>query len=847
MRIPRTLGKPVIYPTIPLAECLAKTTEQECQPGPGQTVETHSRIVGRVAEEIIGRYPEQLRRALFIDEAGLIAALHDIGKISPGFQDRIYRALKQDRQISQDPDLDRKCGFHANVSSAALSDTSKDAALIVGRHHGSSHTKLLHATDEIVGGEEWQQLRQTLLQRLCEYFSMSLPSSIAERHIDVLSGLTSVSDWIGSAACSSLSEPLSEDIQQDIKKAVDDAGFIPFSVRSSLRFSDIFPFEARDIQKQFYENIEGPGVYVLEAPTGSGKTEAALYVAYRMLEQQKATGIYFALPTQLTSDKVYERMNLFLQNILQEDSSHRSPHLLHAAAWLRKTVMGEAGSPGGEWFRSNKRRILAPFAVGTIDQALMAVMNVRHGFVRSFGLAGKVVILDEVHSYDSYTGTILDALVSATKELQCTVLILSATLTSERRGKILSVESETEDPVHEYPCVTLVSQDATEGIRYIAPSFLDERDISLTMQHDDNNALHAAVTRACSGEQVLWIENTVRDAQHSYRQIAKHVQSMDVDTGLIHSRFIKKDRREREGYWTALFGKDGREKRRERGRILVGTQVLEQSLDIDADFLVSRLCPSDMLLQRMGRLWRHRENDALRAETASPSMCILAPDLETAHREKEPFGRSKWVYASYVLFRTLEVWSRYTRIRQPKQVREILDATYCEREESGRMKDELRTLKEGINTMARFARTSISTGGLTYPDSSASTRYTEIETVDLLLFAGHPRTVDNVIEISLHDGSTWHWETGMKYSDPQKWRKLAVALHDNTVVVPKNEAPPYHGKLTWLRDFFFLGNNTDSCPISVAIVGEDKNLRSSDNTVTDLYYTENMGFEKRKH
>jgi CRISPR-associated endonuclease/helicase Cas3 len=113
-----------------------------------------------------------------------------------------------------------------------------------------------------------------------------------------------------------------------------------------------------------------------------------------------ASGIYFALPTQLTSNKIFERFNEFLSRILADDCKHRSL-LLHANAWLLDTDMGEEGRPGGAWFNSAKRGLLAPFAVGTIDQALMAAMNVKHGFVRAFGLAGKVVILDEVQKVPS--------------------------------------------------------------------------------------------------------------------------------------------------------------------------------------------------------------------------------------------------------------------------------------------------------------------------------------------------------------------------------------------------------------------------------------------------------------
>ncbi|MEN3752597.1 DEAD/DEAH box helicase [Mangrovibacter sp. SLW1] len=201
----------------------------------------------------------------------------------------------------------------------------------------------------------------------------------------------------------------------------------------------------------FIEQVVGPGVYILEAQMGMGKTEAALYAAYQLLSKGKATGIYFALPTQLTSNKIYDRFNTFLEQIVSAETPKRSL-LLHSNAWLQNSEAGEEGSPGGSWFNQSKRGLLAPFAVGTIDQALMAVMNVKHGFVRAFGLAGKVVILDEVHSYDLYTGTILNELVAFLRQIDCTVIILSATLSQDRREALLQQTTTSTA----YPLITAV-------------------------------------------------------------------------------------------------------------------------------------------------------------------------------------------------------------------------------------------------------------------------------------------------------------------------------------------------------------------------------------------------------
>ncbi|MDD5755492.1 MAG: CRISPR-associated endonuclease Cas3'', partial [Methylococcales bacterium] len=433
---------------LPLSECLAKTYGEKENKQKGRDVLTHCQIVGEVARELLKRMPDWLREALFPEGSILIAACHDVGKVCPTFQKMLYDAVKE--FISELKNIDSKkekdWGGHAYVSfvTAKKLKLNKFIRKILGQHHGSLPTKSNYSADsEAFGGEPWQQRREELIEELKKCLDCDFPEVENQEQSLVLAGLTSVSDWIGSQEL--FDNPVEDWKEQGfIQKAVNEAGFIKPDIIPNLTFFDIFNFHPHDTQTKFFENTTQAGVYILEAPMGLGKTEAALYAAYQLLVANKATGIYFALPTQLTSDKIYDRFNdTFLSKILSSDSPHREALLAHGNAWLKQTDLGENANPDGVWFDSRKRKLLAPFAVGTVDQALMAVMNVRHGFVRTFGLAGKVVILDEVHSYDAYTGTILDELVKALRKLHCTVIILSATLTKERREKLL------EQPVKE--------------------------------------------------------------------------------------------------------------------------------------------------------------------------------------------------------------------------------------------------------------------------------------------------------------------------------------------------------------------------------------------------------------
>ena len=827
------------YPNaLQLNDCLAKTYKTDFgEKLAGRQVLNHCQIVGEVARELIARMPGWLRDDLFSAGSELIAACHDIGKVSPTFQERIYRGTEGYKRNSKpelekftDPDRENNSitgwGGHAGVSQAAANailrnqaypkDILKYVPVILGQHHGSSPKLSRSAEADEFGGEAWQQRREELLTELKCLLGCDFPRIKSPEHARVLAGLTSVADWIGS---SSLFDNPETDWQPLIEQALDNSGFIKPKLKSNLSFFDIFKFHPHDSQEKLFKNAIQPGVYILEAPMGLGKTEAALYAAYKVMSLGLATGIYFALPTQLTSDKIHDRVNKFLKEILVVGSPHQTALLAHGNAWLKQTELGVEGNPNGSWFDDKKRKILAPFAVGTIDQALMAVMNVRHGFVRTFGLAGKVVILDEVHSYDAYTGTILDNLVNALRVLNCTVIILSATLTQERRGKLLAQSVYAQD----YPLISAAPRDAKLQELTAAP--LENHDIIIHCCQDDGEAIEAALQRAEQGQQVLWIENTVAEAQAIFAKLASC--DMDIEVGLLHSRFLKTDRADNESYWVKLYGKDNAIERQAKGRILVGTQVLEQSLDIDADFLVSRFAPTDMLLQRMGRLWRHENK---RPAVAKREAWLLVPELNVAiENAEQAFGNSAFVYAPYVLCRSLAVWHERLSVSLPLDIRVLIEATYVKQAEMGKIQSYYSELEEKRKELEQLARHGVSKAGETLSESAA-TRYSDQDTVQVLLLSGYQTNEDNTgTEITLLTGDKIVLPRGVKNQDKARWRELAAKLLNNTVQVSSYHAPQAVSikELSWLRDFFYLGNpELGESLLRVALVTEYEEIKN---------------------
>lgn len=811
-------------PLMRLTDCVAKTIKiSDDLIIKGADVLTHCLITGMVAKEMIKRQPQWLRDLLYPEGTELLAAVHDAGKIFPSFQKKIHKALRspefpegQELGIAN-PVLNIR---HEAVSHATFYNYSRFIPEIVGRHHGYSPESTGMPDDEIFGGAHWQKMRLELVEYLKNALQTDLPVIKSAVHADVLSGFLCVADWISSGAAfeNITAEMIGKpDFYNQIVSAVDTAGFVKPKLKKGLSFKSAFGFQPREIQLRLFEIADDSGIYILEAPMGLGKTEAALYAAYKALEQERATGIYFALPTQLTSNKIYERMNKFLSIILEDDGPHRKSLLLHGTAWLKQSEMGEEGLPGRSWFSSPKRGLLAPFAVGTIDQALMAAINVKHGFVRTFGLAGKVVILDEVHSYDSYTGTLLNELVKILKDIGCTVIILSATLTEKRRRDLLNSENQLSDKI--YPLISSVKKnDPPEEYRI---DYREQYEVQLKVVVDQSWAIHEALNRAESGQQVLWIENTVDEAQQMLKKIGAMAQNYGIEYGLLHSRFLKNERELKENYWVNIYGKNAGEKRKTCGRILVGTQVLEQSLDIDADFLITRLCPTDMLFQRLGRLWRHRQNDPFRPSGSAREAIILSPDINDAFLKDGAFEKSGYVYSPYILCRTLEIWKDLSEVLIPQQIPDLIEATYEDRDENGLLslyKDELIKKREtlqrlAINGLSRFAKT--------LPETKASTRYSEIECIDVLLIKSKHVDSDGSTHLRFIDGTGLVLPRSIKSSGKKAQREAAALLMSNTVTVPERLAPTFKlSQMTFLKDYVYLGDDEHS-PFRAVIVQPD--------------------------
>ena len=575
--------------------------------------------------------------------------------------------------------------FHAEVGAAVVKalSASKSCADVINGHHGFILSKTLpKLISPAIGGRDWEEARAALARAMMADLHLQswpetsrLSRDVRKEQPSLWTGLVILADWIASRQ---------EEVIRDGDEAavaarlLSEAGFTPLHLDRALSFHELFGFNPRPVQKSFVELYRGPGIYVLEAPTGCGKTEAALGLAYEAIRRGDSGGVYFALPTRLTSDKLYERVQSFVKQFAGDDVQ-----LIHSGARAIQHKLGKEGEVGGTWFTTSRRALLARFGVGTIDQVLMAMLELKFSDLRRAALLGKVLILDEIHSYDAYTTVLIERLLKAIEAMGGTCIILSATLTHQARNKLLGLALEEilggeeknkpiQATVKQSNSVTSVSLESPQ-MRSITVRLLEDKALEVS--------LHEAIDKARAGMQVLWIENSLREAQSIYERI--HAADGRVPAGLLHSQFRTLEREVLESKWTEHFGVEGRALRSEGGSILVGTQVLEQSLDIDADFLISRLAPMDLLVQRAGRLWRHA--DTPRPATCKEAEMFVLAEPESTTRSKlaadsENFGSSGLVYEPYLLYRTREVLKARLQaapvLEFPECVRSLLEKVY---------------------------------------------------------------------------------------------------------------------------------------------------------------------------
>lgn len=670
-----------------------------------------------------------------------LAGVHDIGKATPAFACQVDGLAQRMREYGlemrsrQAMGPDCKLAPHGLAGQVLLGEWLEERhgwtvkqtgqfTVAVGGHHGvppehgqinalDNHGHLLRTPG--ASRAVWRRVQQELLEacadefgageRLGEWRTVKLPQPVQV----LLTALVIVADWIASnpdlfpyfpqdVPCSS--EERIAAAWRGLKLPGPWRPQAPTGDAQALfvsRFGLPPGAKARPVQEaavKLARAMDEPGLMVIEAPMGEGKTEAALAATEILAARSGAGGVFFALPTMATGNAMFPRLLDWLDRLPAEEGTRYSVLLAHSKAALNedfadlmdggeriaalevdafgeaewrpssRTRLAPAELVAHAWLRGRKKAMLSSFVAGTVDQLLFAGLKSRHLALRHLAVAGKVVVIDEAHAYDTYMSVYLDRVLSWLGAYRVPVVVLSATLPAGRRRELVEAYAGTTtgeavagfDAVAQaadYPLLTAVTPGGTPVMRRPVASARG-MDVEMESLDDDLNVLADRLEAELAGSGcALVVRNTVRRVLDAAGALRKRFG--DGNVTVAHSCFIDVDRAAKDADLLKRFGPPGRAEGRPEGlHIVVASQVAEQSLDVDFDLLVTDLCPVDLLLQRMGRLHRHLRggvDQTERPDRLQKARCLVT-GVDWTKDVPEPVRGSVAVYGKYALLRS---------------------------------------------------------------------------------------------------------------------------------------------------------------------------------------------------
>lgn len=655
-----------------------------------------------------------------------LAALHDIGKFSIGFQAKVPALFPAVLGVAPalTPTGDHtRIGHHLlwNAREAELSvlapaiDAWAWAALLpaVAGHHGRPVAGApIH--DHEVGRAAIAAARGFLAQAVAAFGSGSFAGGLEEGPARILSwrlaGLVTLADWIGSNQAQFPYEPPQHDLSTYLDRiarpraveavraaGIDRAMVSGVSTLAALTGRELEPSPLQAFAETMPLPAEGPVLALIEDVTGAGKTEAALILAHRLMRLGAADGMFVALPTMATANAMYDRLGDVYRRLFAAEATP-SLVLAHGARSLhpgfRSSIVAVGRSerrlgPGDDltasaacaaWIADDRRKaFFADVGVGTLDQAFLAVLPAKFAPLRLHGLSRKVLVVDEAHAYDAYMGEELGRLVQFHAAQGGATIVLSATLPEGvkdgllrafRAGTGCRLRPEAWPPA--YPLATVVGADGAAACTPLATRPDLPRRLPVRRLADAEAACAEIEVAARAGAAVAYVRNTVDDALVAHAALA----GRGLDVVLYHARFAMGDRLDREREVIATFGRASGPADR-RGRIVVATQVVEQSLDLDFDLLVTDLAPVDLMIQRAGRLWRHGRSDR---PLSAPELLVVSPEAAPdagVEWYRAAFPKAAHVYENHaLLWQSARALFAAGAIVSPGGVRPLVGAVY---------------------------------------------------------------------------------------------------------------------------------------------------------------------------
>ena len=708
-----------------------------------------SSIRQRIAAPLPGQ--EEDARALL----RWLAGSHDVGKATPAFAmqveslaDRMHAA---GLTWSDDVRADRKYAPHATAGQFIIEDwlaevhgwpleQSQAWSVIVGGHHGvpPSRNALLELRERPhllgwtgAGAPVWRRVQREFLdwmtvhtgaaERFAQWRRVLLPQPVQV----LLTGIVIIADWIAS---NDRLFPYGAGTQDGGERAAWawDALDLPSPWRPPVESASIedlitsrfnlpagaSPHPVQEAAISLARDMPAPGMLVIEAPMGDGKTEAALAAVEVLAARFDLNGCFIALPTRATSDAMLPRFVPWVQRLPDRDVDRGAFDLALAhgkARWnsvYQDLLKGRVSSIGDldeaqdvaahYWLTGRKKSLLSTFVVGTIDQLLMASLQVKHVVLRHLGLAGKVVVIDEAHAYDVYMSRYLDRALAWLGAYGIPVIVLSATLPAARREEMVRAYDGGAVPAVEQrvrrgqPSAATATEHLglRDDIGY--PSLVASRpgrapvivnakasgrsvDVHIEQLADDTAELADRLrAELADGGCALVVRNTVRRVFATADALRTLLP--DIPVVVAHSRYMAPDRADKDAWLRETFGPPEKEPERPDCMIVVASQVAEQSLDIDFDQLVTDLAPIDLMLQRMGRLHRHERPRPRQLATAR---CLIA-GADWSAQPPTPASGSTSIYTKFPLLRAAAVLNDHGSkpIRLPDDIAGLVQGAY---------------------------------------------------------------------------------------------------------------------------------------------------------------------------
>lgn len=639
---------------------------------------------------------------------------HDIGKATPAFQTKpsyggdrslddqlIEKLVRSGFSGLNDLSLSlAKYSPHAKAGEAILEKFGipESVGAIIGGHHGKPLTRLpyddidvhtanyLQSDNDQTMQKRWEQAQEGLLNyglKLSGYQAADEVPSIGQPEAVILEGLLIMADWLAS------SEYMNDDQEKPLFPLIRvDQSWADLDMKARFHnaintwylggewdpqkvedtndpYQIRWGFHARPVQATMTKAIgetTDPGMIIVEAPMGLGKTEIALLAAEQLAYIRGQDGLFMGLPTQATSNAMFDRVNAWLATLAKSQDENFEIKLMHGKAQFNQIFhklpnaanIDDSGAVVVNGWFSGKKSILTKFTVGTIDNLLLMGLKQKHLFLRHLGLSGKVVIIDEVHAYDIFMNQYLYKTINWLGAYHVPIVVLSATLPKEKRNSLLNAylkgkygrkykqifeapESWKENQA--YPLLSILDGHRLKQVDNF-PGKSDQKPLKLQIQRlsvSDEDLISTILKKINNGGIAGVVVNTVKRAQALAELVPENIKLM-----ILHSSFLATDRAAQEEALQKAIGKSGK---RPLKMIVIGTQVLEQSLDIDFDVLYTDIAPMDLILQRAGRLHRHQIDRPRALQT--PQVFIMGVNAFGDYGDA-----NESIYPKYLLMKT---------------------------------------------------------------------------------------------------------------------------------------------------------------------------------------------------